>query len=99
RAEGVTTFMTLLAAFHVLLHRHTHDDDLAVAAPMTGRIHPDVEGLMGFFVTTPLIRSNVSDDPTFRQLLARLRDIVLDVHAHQDIPFETLAGELGWPRS
>ena len=99
RTEGVTLFMTLLGAFQVLLHRHTRDHDIAVASPLAGRTRADVEGLIGYFVTTPLIRSNVSDDPTFRELVFRLRDVMLQVHAHQDIPFEALAGELGWSRS
>jgi amino acid adenylation domain-containing protein len=97
-SEGVTLFMTLLAAFQVLLHRYTWDNDIVVAAPVAGRTRNEVEGLIGFFVNTPLYRASLADDPTFRELVARLREVVLEVHAHQDIPFETLASELGWSR-
>ena len=97
-AEGVTLFMTLLAAFQVVLHRYTHDPEIVVAAPVAGRTRKEVEGLVGFFVNTPLFRTSFGDDPTFRELVARLRNVVLEVHAHQEIPFETLASELGWAR-
>ena len=95
---GVTLFMTLLAAFHVLLHRYTGDSDIVVAAPVAGRTRHEVEGLIGFFVNTPLYRASLADDPTFRELVARVREVVLEVHAHQEIPFETLASELRWSR-
>ena len=69
--------MTLLAAFQVLLHRHTLDNDILVGSPLAGRTRSDVEGLIGCFVNIPLFRSNVGDNPTFRQLVARLRDVAI----------------------
>jgi amino acid adenylation domain-containing protein len=96
--QGVTPFMTLLAAFQLLLHRHCGQDDLAVGTPVAGRVHPDVDSLMGFFVNNLVLRTNLSGNPSFCELLARVKETVLGAFAHQDIPFERLVEELKPPR-
>jgi amino acid adenylation domain-containing protein/non-ribosomal peptide synthase protein (TIGR01720 family) len=89
-----TLFMTLLAAFKVLLHRRTGQDDIVVGSPNAGRNHRGVEGLIGFFVNTLVLRTNLSGNPTFRELLQRVREVCLAAFAHQDLPFEKLVEEL-----
>ncbi len=94
RREGVTLFMTLLAAFQALVHRHTGQDDIVVGAPVANRNRAEIEKLIGFFVNALVLRTDLSGNPTFRQLLRRVREIVLDADAHQDLPFEKLVEEL-----
>jgi amino acid adenylation domain-containing protein len=94
RREGLTLFMLLLAAFKVLLSRYTRQGDIVVGTPVAGRNHLETEGLIGFFVNTLVLRTNLSDDPTFLNLLGRVRETVLGAHGHQDIPFEKLVEEL-----
>jgi amino acid adenylation domain-containing protein len=88
--EGVTLFATLLAAFKVLLQRYTGQDDILVGAPIAGRNRPEAEELIGFFVHTLVMRTDLSGDPSFRQLLRRVHDTALGAYAHQDLPFEKL---------
>ena len=94
RKESVTPFMTLLAAFQILMHRYTGQDDIAVGSPIAGRNRCEIEGLIGFFLNTLVMRTDVSGNPTFVELLARVRKMALDVYAHQDLPFERLVEEL-----
>jgi amino acid adenylation domain-containing protein len=92
--ENVTLFMTLLAAFKVLLYRYTGQNDIVVGSPIANRNRSEIEGLIGFFVNTLVMRTDLSGNPTFRKLLARVRKVTLDAYAHQDLPFEKLVEEL-----
>ncbi|MCP4660481.1 MAG: non-ribosomal peptide synthetase, partial [bacterium] len=94
RRRESTLFMTLLAAWNVLLHAYSRQQDLAVGSPVANRNHSEIEGLVGFFVNTLLLRTDLSGHPTFRELLARVREVALGAYAHQDLPFEKLVEEL-----
>ena len=94
RREGVTLFMTLLAAWDVLLARYTGRTDIAVGSPVANRNRTEIEGLIGFFVNTLVFRTDLAGDPSVRDLLARVRKVCLDGYAHQDLPFEKLVEEL-----
>jgi amino acid adenylation domain-containing protein len=88
--EGVTLFMTLLAAFKVLLYRYTGQRDLVVGTPIANRNRVELEGLIGFFVNTLVLRTEVSGALRFREVLSRVREVCLGAYAHQDLPFEKL---------
>jgi amino acid adenylation domain-containing protein len=92
--EAVTTFMGLLAAFVVLLYRYTGQDDILVGTPIANRDRVELEGLIGFFLNTLVLRADLSGVPTFRELLGRVRGVCLDAYTHQDLPFEKLVEEL-----
>jgi len=94
RRSGVTLFMALLAAWKLLLARTSGQQDIVVGTPVAGRNHLLIERLIGVFVNTLAIRTDLSGDPSFTELLARLRESVLSAFAHQDLPFERLVGEL-----
>ncbi|HYN83948.1 MAG TPA: amino acid adenylation domain-containing protein, partial [Pyrinomonadaceae bacterium] len=94
RREGATLFMTLLAAFQTLLHRYTRQTDISVGVPVANRTRAEVEDLIGFFVNTLVLRADLSGDPTFTELLARVREVALEANAHQDVPFEKLVEAL-----
>jgi amino acid adenylation domain-containing protein len=94
RREGATLFMTLLAAFKALLHYYTAQDDMVVGTNVANRTHIGTEGLIGFFVNQLVLRTDLSGNPTFRELLARVRRVALAAYAHQDLPFEKLVEEL-----
>jgi amino acid adenylation domain-containing protein len=96
---GVTLFMTLLAAFKTLLHRYTGQIDIAIGSPIANRHRSELEGLIGFLVNSLVLRTNLAGDPTFRELLNRVRDVTLAAYAHQDLPFEKLVEELQPVRS
>ena len=88
RREGVTLFMTLLAAFKTWLSYYAERDDILVGSDIANRNRTEVEGLIGFFVNTLVLRTDLTGNPTFRELLARVREVCLGAYAHQDLPFE-----------
>ena len=92
--EDVTLFMTLLAAFKVLLCRYTGQEDVIVGTPIANRSRTEVEGLIGLFINTLVLRTSLSGDPPFRQLLSRVRETALGAYSNQDVPFEKLVEEL-----
>ena len=92
--QGVTLFMTLLAAYEVILHRHSGEVDIVVGTPMAGRQMPETEHLIGLFINTLPLRTNLAGDPSFAEILGRVRASALGAFAHQDLPFERLVKEL-----
>jgi amino acid adenylation domain-containing protein len=90
KRSGVTLFMTLVAAFQTLLYRLSGDDDIVVGTPVAGRNRREIEGLIGFFVNTLVLRTNLGGDPSFEELLGRVREVALQAYTHQDLPFEQL---------
>jgi amino acid adenylation domain-containing protein len=94
KQEGVTLYMTLLATFKVLLYRYTQQEDIIIGTPIANRDRSEIEGLIGFFVNTLVLRTNLSNNPTFRELLHQVREVTLGAYAHQDLPFERLVEEL-----
>ena len=94
RREGATLFMVLLAAFDVLLLRYTGQSDIVVGTPVAGRSRGETEGLIGFFVNMLALRANLGGNPTFRELLAQVKEVTLGAYTHQDLPFEKLVEEL-----
>ncbi len=97
--HNATPFMFLLAAFDVLLHAYTGGEDIIVATPVAGRNRPEYERVIGFFVNTLVLRSDLSGNPTFRELLARVREATLGAMAHQEVPIESIARALNVPRN
>ena len=87
RNEGVTLFMTLLASFNALLYYYLGNDDILVGAPTTGRFQTEVENLIGLFAYPLALRTNLSGDPTFHELITRVREVVLGAYSHQETPF------------
>ena len=94
RRRGVTLAMTLLAAFKTLLSRYTGQDDILVGTPIANRTQHEIEGLIGFFVNSLVLRTDLSGDPSFAELLARVHATALEAYEHQDLPFERLVDEL-----
>ena len=99
RRENATLFMTLLAAFKTLLFRWTRQADICIGTPVAGRNHVELERLIGFFNNTLVLRTDASGDPTFLELLAKVRETALGAFFHQDVPFEKLVEELNPDRS
>jgi len=99
KAEGATLFMTVLAAFAVVLGRYSHQDDLVVGVPMAGRGSPETHDLIGFFANTLPLRANLTGDPTFRELVQRVKQVSLGAFDHEDLPFEMTVEALRPERS
>lgn len=94
RQQNATIFMTLLAAFQVLLCRYSGQDDIVIGSPIANRTRLETENLIGFFVNTLVLRGNLSGNPTFLELLHRTSETALEAYAHQELPFEKLVEEL-----
>jgi amino acid adenylation domain-containing protein len=94
RRHDATPFMTLIAAFATLLHRYCRQDDIAIGTPTAGRTRTEMQDLIGAFINTLVLRTDLSGDPTFGTLLDRVRAVALGAYAHQDLPFEKLVAEL-----
>ncbi len=94
RKEGATLYMLLLAAQQVVLSRWSGQRDIVLGSPIAGRTHRQTESLIGFFLNTLVMRADMRDNPTFRELLVRSRELALQAYAHQDLPFEKLVAEL-----
>ena len=98
RRLGATLFMTLLAAYQVLLMRLTGQEDVLVGSPAAGRVRPETEGLIGYFVNTPVYRTDLSGNPSFEELVVQVRRTVLSAFQHQEAPFEIVARALDYNR-
>jgi hypothetical protein len=94
RQTGTSLFMILFSAFNILLYRYTQQEDIVVGSAIANRQHPKLEKLIGYFANTLALRTDLSGNPSFRELLAQVRKVTLDAYAHQDMPFEKLVEEL-----
>ncbi len=94
RSSGASIFMTLFSAFTALMSRYSGQEDVVVGTPIANRNRSEIEGLIGFFVNTLVLRTDLSGDPTFSELLGRVRETALGAYAHQDVPFENLVDAL-----
>ncbi len=94
QSSDASLFMTLLAAFKTLLYRYVGQEDIVVGTPIAGRNRAEIEDLIGFFLNTLVLRTDLSGNPSFRELLFRVREVALGAYANQDIPFEKLVEEL-----
>ncbi|MBA4495174.1 hypothetical protein H1191_12745 [Paenactinomyces guangxiensis] len=92
--EQVTLFVTLFTAFIVLLYRYSGQEDIIVGTPVSNRNRSEIEGLIGFFVNTLALRTNLSGNPSFQQLVKKVKEMFAEAYMHQDIPFEKLVAEL-----
>ncbi len=86
--------MTLMAAFNILLYRYTGQQDIVIGSPNANRNRIETEGILGFFANNLVLRTDLSGQPTFRELLARVRQVALVADAHQDLPFQRLVEAL-----
>ncbi|HET9986427.1 MAG TPA: condensation domain-containing protein, partial [Longimicrobiales bacterium] len=94
REHDTTLYMALLAAYATLLHRYTSQDEIVVGSPIAGRMQSETEGLIGYFANTLVLRTSLAGDPTFAELLGRVRETCLGAYEHQEVPFEKLVLEL-----
>ncbi|MEP7279700.1 MAG: amino acid adenylation domain-containing protein [Bacteroidota bacterium] len=92
--EDVTLFMTLLTAFNILLYRYSGQDDILIGTPVANRNLPEIENLIGVFINTIVLRTNLTGDTGFRELLRKVREVSLGAYSHQDLPFEKLVEAL-----
>ena len=99
RKEGATTFMVMLAIFQLLLARYSGQDDICVGTPIANRTRKELESIVGIFINMLVVRTRLSDDPTVRELVARVREVCMGAYAHQDMPFEKLVEEMEPERS
>ncbi len=99
RREGTTLFMTMLSGWQVLLGRYAGQDDVVVGSPVAGRTHAETEGLIGFFINMLALRADLGGDPTWAELLGRVREAALGAFEHQELPFERIVEELVTDRS
>jgi amino acid adenylation domain-containing protein len=99
QTQGATLYMAVLSAFAVLLSRYSGQSDLVIGSPIANRTHPALDGLIGFFVNTLALRIDLAAQPSFVELLARVRETTLAAYAHQDAPFEGVIEALQLPRS
>ena len=98
RSENVTPFMVLLSVFKLLMHRYAGQDDVVIGTPMVSRNHVELESLIGFFLNNLVLRTDLSGNPTFRELIGRVRHTTLGAYSHQNVPFEKIVQELDPPR-
>lgn len=98
KAENVTPFMVLLSAFKVLMQRFSGQDDIVVGTPMVNRNRVEIESLIGFFLNNLALRSDLSGNPTFRELVDRIRNTTLNAYSHQEVPFERVVQLIDPPR-
>jgi len=94
KRQNATLFMTLLAAFKILLYRYTAQEHMVVGTPIANRTRLEIENLIGFFVNTLVMHTDLSENPTFKEVLVRVRDVALGAYSHQDLPFEKLVEAL-----
>ena len=94
RQQGATLFMTLLAAFNVLLYRYTGQTDIVVGTPTANRNRSELEGLIGFFVNTLVLRTDLAGNPSFNELLNQVQEKALEAYSYEDLPFEMLVEAL-----
>ncbi|MEC5271177.1 non-ribosomal peptide synthetase [Caldifermentibacillus hisashii] len=99
KQEGTTLFMTVLAAYQGFLSRYTNQDDIIVGSPIANRNHASIEGIIGFFVNSLVIRTNVSTEMTFTDLMSKVKEKALNAYLNQDIPFERIVDEVVEERS
>lgn len=99
RSNELTPFMGLLTAFKILLHRYSGQEDIVVGVPVSGRNRLELENMIGFFINTLALRSDLSGNPSFREVAQRVRKVVVDGITHQELPFERLVEELRPERS
>jgi aspartate racemase len=95
KAEGCTLFVVLLTLFKILLLQRTGKEDISVGSPVAGRLSSELEGLIGNFVNTLVFRTNLAGDPSFREMLARVRETALGAYSHQEAPYEQVAAATG----
>jgi Condensation domain len=99
RSEGATAYMVLLAAFDVLLSKWSGQDDIVVGTPVANRTRAETEGLIGFFVNMLVLRTDLSGEPSWRDIVRRVRAAALEAYVHQDVPFEMLLEKIRVPRA